>query len=358
MVDVREVRLLLFSYLYTDLRDLIAFRNLLYLNIFYRKVTENPRFLIYEVRVHWLIAFVVGLPIDSRKSPQSSLFGHSFDISIDSWSTDLGLMDADLLIDIIGWEMTTFTGIADDISILMLAHGVKVRMYVGIMRIFLGKARLIMRIILIICWHGQSVGYTESSSTFSPYSLWKPQINLSVHSIILSLHTEWLLRMRDSVTGMSSDRISKMIMNSSVKSMTNSLHQRISSLSVSGPSSSTRSRVSRISWRRQKSKNIHFPWRLARCRKICLPTMSISDERWGHLQNLPVQMLSHRISSSESVDRSISALGCSDPCSENNNENHSHFDLISENISLYFLRLFRASWNSQKIGLLHAAPWR
>ena len=59
-------------------------------------------------------------------------------------------MDADLLIDIIGREMTTFTGIADDISILMLAHGVKVRIYMSIMRIFLGKARFIMRIILII----------------------------------------------------------------------------------------------------------------------------------------------------------------------------------------------------------------
>lgn len=68
------------------------------------------------------ITLIVGLPIDTRETSEYSFFRHSLDISIDSGSTDLWLMDTDLLIDIISGEMTTCTGIADDVSILMLTH--------------------------------------------------------------------------------------------------------------------------------------------------------------------------------------------------------------------------------------------
>ena len=122
MVDVREVRLLLFSYLYTNLTDLISFWNISDLDIFYREVTENSGFFIHNMCMRGCIALIIGLSIDSRKSPQSSLFGHRFDISIDSRSTDFWLMDANFFIDIISGEMTAFTGITDDIAILMLAH--------------------------------------------------------------------------------------------------------------------------------------------------------------------------------------------------------------------------------------------
>lgn len=139
----REVSLwLILSYLDANFRDLIAVGERLYLDIFHREVTENPCFLIDKMCMSRFITLIVGLPIDTRETSEYSFFRHSLDISIDSGSTDLWLMDTDLLIDIISGEMTTCTGIADDVSILMLTHWRKCQELCGHYENFSRKSKI------------------------------------------------------------------------------------------------------------------------------------------------------------------------------------------------------------------------
>jgi uncharacterized membrane protein YkvA (DUF1232 family) len=72
--------------------------------------------------------------VDTWKSPKHTLFCHGFDISIYRRATDIGAFSLHFLIDIVSGKMTTFTGIADDFTVLVLAH-------TDIMRKILEKAK-------------------------------------------------------------------------------------------------------------------------------------------------------------------------------------------------------------------------
>jgi hypothetical protein len=69
-----------------------------------------------------IVALIVGLAVDPREPPEYPLFSHTLDIAIDRSTTDLGLSDPHLVKDIIRREMTTGTGITDDITVLVGAH--------------------------------------------------------------------------------------------------------------------------------------------------------------------------------------------------------------------------------------------
>ena len=89
-----------------------------------------------------IVALIVGLAVDPREPPEYPLLSHTFDIAVDSSTSDLGLLDLDLVEDIISREMTTGTGITDDLTVLVGAH---TRIMVKIKQI----ANPNMRIILI-----------------------------------------------------------------------------------------------------------------------------------------------------------------------------------------------------------------
>ena len=69
-----------------------------------------------------IVALIVGLAVDPREPSEYFLLSHTFDIAIDGSTSDLGLIDLDLVEDIICREMTTGTGITDDLTVLVGAH--------------------------------------------------------------------------------------------------------------------------------------------------------------------------------------------------------------------------------------------
>ncbi len=134
------------SYLDTDFTDFVSFGDTFYGDIFHRKITEYTCFLIDEVCVRSIIALIVGLAIDTRKTSQESLFCHTFDIAIDSRSTYFWFHFSYFLKNIVSREVSTRTGITDDITVLVGAH------MLSIMRKNLRKSTFNMRIILIFFW--------------------------------------------------------------------------------------------------------------------------------------------------------------------------------------------------------------
>jgi hypothetical protein len=114
--------LFLAFYLDTDLTDLISGRDIFHTDILDRKITEYSRLFIDEMSMGVRIALIVSFTIDPGKSPEHPLFCHSFDIAVDGRATDLRTSFLHFFIDILGGEMSTFTGIADDVTILVLAH--------------------------------------------------------------------------------------------------------------------------------------------------------------------------------------------------------------------------------------------
>ena len=131
------------SYLDADLTDFVSFGDTFYRDIFHRKITKYTCFFIDEVRMCSIVALIVGLAVDTRKTPEESLFCHTLDIAVDSSSSDFWLLFSDFLEYIISREMTTRTGITDDVAVLVGTHR-------SIMRKNMEKATFIMRIILII----------------------------------------------------------------------------------------------------------------------------------------------------------------------------------------------------------------
>ena len=89
-----------------------------------------------------IVALVVGLAVDPWKTSEYPLFRHTLDVAVDSSTSDFWLLYSDLVEDIVGREMTTGTGITDDITVLVSAHE---RIMVKIEQI----ANSNMRIILI-----------------------------------------------------------------------------------------------------------------------------------------------------------------------------------------------------------------
>lgn len=69
-----------------------------------------------------IVALIVGLAVDPGEPPEYPLLSHALDIAIDGSTTDLGLSDPHLVEDIICREMTTSTGITDDLTVLVGAH--------------------------------------------------------------------------------------------------------------------------------------------------------------------------------------------------------------------------------------------
>lgn len=110
------------SYLDTDFRDFVSRWNILDREILHRKVTEYSCFLIDEVCMRRVIALIVGFPVDSWETSEHTFFCHGFNIAIDGGSSDLGLLNSHLLVDIIRREVATLTGITDDFSVLVFAH--------------------------------------------------------------------------------------------------------------------------------------------------------------------------------------------------------------------------------------------
>jgi hypothetical protein len=69
-----------------------------------------------------IIALVVGLAIDPWEPTKYTLLCHGLDIAIDGSSTDLRLLDLDLIIYIIRREVSASTGCTDDVTILVGSH--------------------------------------------------------------------------------------------------------------------------------------------------------------------------------------------------------------------------------------------
>lgn len=93
-----------------------------YRNILDREITENPCCLIDEVSVSRRVALVVGLPVDSWKSPEHTLFCHGFDIAVYRRAPDIWTFSFHFFIDILSGEMPALTSRTDDVSILVFAH--------------------------------------------------------------------------------------------------------------------------------------------------------------------------------------------------------------------------------------------
>ena len=131
------------SYLDADFTDFVSFWYTFDGDIIHRKVTEYTSFLIDKMCMSCIIALVVGLAIDTRKTPEESLFCHAFDIAVDGCTTNFWFLSAYFLEYIVSRHMTTGTRITDDVSVLVGAH-------TSIMRKKRQKATFIMRIILIL----------------------------------------------------------------------------------------------------------------------------------------------------------------------------------------------------------------
>lgn len=110
------------SYLDADLTDFVSIRNSFYCYIIHRKVTKNPRLLIDEMCMCCVVALVVGLAIDTRKASEESLFRHGFYITVYGGSSNLVFLSTHFLKYIISREVTTSTGIADYVAVLMGTH--------------------------------------------------------------------------------------------------------------------------------------------------------------------------------------------------------------------------------------------
>ena len=104
------------------LTDLVPIGDSLYNNIVHRKITKNPSLLVDDMCMGLIVALIVGLAVDPREPPEYPLLSHTFDIAVDSSTSDLGLLDLDLVEDIICREMTTGAGITDDLTVLVGAH--------------------------------------------------------------------------------------------------------------------------------------------------------------------------------------------------------------------------------------------
>jgi hypothetical protein len=89
-----------------------------------------------------VVALIVGLAVDTRKTPEESLFCHGFYITVYCSTSDFRFHSFYLVEDIISREMTTRTGITDDVAVLVGTHR-------GIMSKIEQIATFKMRIILI-----------------------------------------------------------------------------------------------------------------------------------------------------------------------------------------------------------------
>lgn len=129
-----------FTNLNTNFRDFVSFWESFEFDIFERKVADHPALSIDDVCMSFVVAFIVGFPIDSWETPEHSLLCHSLYIAIYGRATNLWGFFFDYLKDILRGEMSAFTGIADDISVLVRAHTL-------IMRKTLRIARFIIRVL-------------------------------------------------------------------------------------------------------------------------------------------------------------------------------------------------------------------
>lgn len=89
-----------------------------------------------------IVALIVRLAVDPGEPPEYPLLSHTLDIAVDRSTTDFWFLYSHLVEDIISREMTTGTGITDDLTVLVGAH---TRIMVKIEQI----ANPNMRIILI-----------------------------------------------------------------------------------------------------------------------------------------------------------------------------------------------------------------
>jgi len=130
-------------YLDPDLTDFVSLWDAFYGDIFHRKITEYTCFLIDEVCVCGIIALIIRLPIDTRKTPEEPLFRHGFYITVYCSTSDFWFYSFYFVKNIISREVSTRTGITDDVAVLVGTHG-------DIMRKNLKKSTFNMRTSLII----------------------------------------------------------------------------------------------------------------------------------------------------------------------------------------------------------------
>ncbi len=155
-----------FSNLYSNLAYFISGRDIFHTHIFYRKVTKYTCMLVDKMSMSRRITFIVCFAIDTRKTTDQSLFRHSFNISINSSSSDFGILHSNLIINILSGEMSTFTGITDDITVLVLSH-------ISIMRKSLRKSIfLLYQFFLYTPFYAYRIPKMEASYSYRTWSWW------------------------------------------------------------------------------------------------------------------------------------------------------------------------------------------